>query len=325
MIEGGTGKDPVIIAEGLTKVFRDFWRRPKVRALDSVSFQIQKGEVVGLLGPNGAGKTTAIKLLLGLLHPTRGLLRVLGRSPRHVKSKERIGYLSEESFLYDHLTAEETLDFYGRLFDLGRNIRKERINQLLEMIGLKHARRRAIGEFSKGMARRIGIAQALINDPELMVLDEPTSGLDPIGCREVKDLILTLAKRGKTILLSSHLLADVEDVCDRIIILYNGRVCASGTVQNLLEDQTACRLTMPSLSPDTLKEVLEIMRQKIGNTPDVDRPQKDLEQFFLEVVQKAQEVAAVKTGVDKSAGVAGYLAREPERTGKTVLDELIEK
>ena len=191
--------DPIIRASELTKVFRDFWHRPKVRAVDHITFSVARGEVFGLLGPNGSGKSTTIKLILGLLHPSHGQLAVLGHSPRDVKSKARVGYLPEESYLYPYLTSEETLDFYGRLFDLSPAERRNRIGQLLDMIGLGHARHRVVGEFSKGMARRIGLAQALINDPDLVVLDEPTSGLDPIGCRQMKDLIRTLAARGKTV------------------------------------------------------------------------------------------------------------------------------
>ena len=188
-----TQSEPVVRAVGLTKVFRDFWGRPKAKAVNSIDFEIRQGEVVGLLGPNGSGKSTTVKMLLGLLYPTGGRLSVFGRSPRVVATKREIGYLPEESYLYKYLTAAETLDFFGSLFNLSAQDRKERIDQLLEMVGLEHARRRRVGEFSKGMARRIGLAQAMINDPSFLILDEPTSGLDPLGCREVKDLILTIA------------------------------------------------------------------------------------------------------------------------------------
>ena len=213
---------PVVQAVGLTKMFRDFWNRPKARAVNGIDFEIRPGEVVGLLGPNGSGKSTTVKMLLGLLYPSGGKVTVFGKSPRVVETKREIGYLPEESYLYKFLTAEETLDFFGSLFNLSAADRKQRIDQLLEMVGLSHARYRKVGEFSKGMARRIGLAQAMINDPAFLILDEPTSGLDPLGCREVKDLILALKKRGKTVLITSHLLSDVEDICDRVIILYGG-------------------------------------------------------------------------------------------------------
>ncbi|MGC8989440.1 MAG: ABC transporter ATP-binding protein, partial [Verrucomicrobiia bacterium] len=199
--------DIVVSVRGLTKIFKDFWGRPKARAVDNVSFDVRRGEVFGLLGPNGSGKSTTVKMILGLLYPTKGIIEVFGHSPRHVATKQRIGYLPEESYLYRYLDSAETLDFFGNLFHLPNKERRKRIEQLLEMVGLAEVRRRTIGEFSKGMQRRIGLAQALINDPDLVLLDEPTSGLDPIGCREVKDLILALARRGKTVILSSHLLA----------------------------------------------------------------------------------------------------------------------
>lgn len=313
--------DSVIVAEHLSKIFRDFWRRPKVAAVQDVSFEVRRGEVFGLLGPNGSGKSTTIKMILGLLHPTRGRLRVLGRSPRDVKAKARVGYLPEESYLYPYLTSEETLDFYGKLFDLDRRERAERIGQLLEMIGLQHARRRAVGEFSKGMARRIGLAQALINDPDVVMLDEPTSGLDPIGCRQIKDLILTLARRGKTVLLSSHLLADVEDVCDRVAILYNGRVQALGSIRELLEERTRSRIVLPPELPhDVMQRVLAGLREVLGREPDVEHPRKDLEQFFLDVVARARRGATEASGVGHAEGVARYLATSAE--GAALLQQL---
>ena len=300
--------EPIIEASHLTKVFRDFWRRPKVRAVNDISFTVNPGEVFGLLGPNGSGKSTTLKMLLGLLYPTSGQLRVLGRSPRDVKTKARIGYLPEESYLYPYLTSKETLTFYGMLFDLPAGERRERLEQLFQMIGLRHARDRQVGEFSKGMARRIGLAQALINDPDLVILDEPTSGLDPIGCRQVKDLIQALAKRGKTILLSSHLLADVEDVCDRVAILYNGRVQALGTINELLEQRQQYRLTMPELPVEAMQRILAAVRAELGSEPVLDHPRRDLEQFFLEIVEKARQATTEASGVGPAAGVARYLA-----------------
>lgn len=312
--------DPVIEAQHLTKVFRDFWRRPKVRAVNDISFTVNKGEVFGLLGPNGSGKSTTLKMILGLLYPTTGQLRVLGHSPRDVKTKARIGYLPEESYIYPYLTSHETLTFYGMLFDIGGAERRERTGQLLDMIGLRHARNRQVGEFSKGMARRIGLAQALINDPDLVILDEPTSGLDPIGCRQVKDLIKTLAGRGKTVLLSSHLLSDVEDICDRVAILYNGRVQALGTIQELLEERTRYRLTMPEVSEETMSRILATVRQELGQEPAVDHPRRDLEQFFLEVVDKARRASTEASGVGPSSGMPQYLTG-PEKLQQLVTGE----
>jgi len=306
--------DHIVDVNQVTKVFHDFWRRPKVSAVKDVSFHIKRGEVFGLLGPNGSGKSTTIKMLLGLLFPTKGSIRVLGQSPRDVQVKRRIGYLPEESYLYAYLSSGETLDFYGQLFDLSSNERKQRIEQLLEMMGLRHARNRVVGEFSKGMARRIGLAQALINDPDFIILDEPTSGLDPIGCRQVKDLILTLAKRGKTILMTSHLLADVEDVCDRVAILYNGQIQAEGTIDALLEESTRYRITLPpEATRDHAEQLVRQGESLTGTKPELDHPRRDLEQFFLHVVEQARNRATESSGVGQDKGMAGYL-REDKTT-----------
>src|SRR3954449_6749005 len=284
-----TNGEVVVSVRGLTKIFKDFWNRPKARAVDNVDFEVRRGEVFGLLGPNGSGKSTTVKLILGLLYPTKGHIEVFGHSPRHVATKARIGYLPEESYLYRYLNSHETLDFFGNLFQLPSGERDKRAEQLLEMVGLSQTRTRAVGEFSKGMQRRIGLAQALINDPDLVILDEPTSGLDPIGCREVKDLILALAARGKTVILSSHLLSDVEDVCDRVAILYGGKIQAMGTLKDLLATPDAVRITTPVLPRETLERVLAVIRHDIATDKvRVDNPTQNLESYFLDVVQKAR-------------------------------------
>jgi ABC-2 type transport system ATP-binding protein len=298
----------VVSVRGLTKVFKDFWNRPKARAVDNVDFDVRRGEVFGLLGPNGSGKSTTVKLLLGLLYPTKGHIEVFGHSPRHVQTKSRIGYLPEESYLYRYLNSRETLDFFGNLFHLGRGERENRTEQLLEMVGLSQTRMRTVGEFSKGMQRRIGLAQALINDPDLIILDEPTSGLDPIGCREIKDLIVALARRGKTVILSSHLLADVEDVCDRVVIYYGGRVQAMGTLKDLLATPDTIRITTPALPRETMERVLEIIRKDVADDKvRIDTPTQNLESYFLDVVQKARQTAAETSGAQSGARVAAYL------------------
>ncbi|NUQ53521.1 MAG: ABC transporter ATP-binding protein, partial [Phycisphaerales bacterium] len=215
---------PVVACQKLTKVFKDFWMRDRVRAVDELSFDIRPREVFGLLGPNGSGKSTTIKMILGLLRPSRGRIAVFGKPPHEVDIKKRIGYLPEESYLYPFLNARETLDYYAKLFNLDAKTRTRRTDELLDMVGLTGAQFRPVREYSKGMQRRIGIAQALINDPDFLILDEPTTGLDPIGTKQVKDLIIELGRRGKTILLSSHLLSDVEDCVHRMVILYGGRV-----------------------------------------------------------------------------------------------------
>ena len=187
----------VVVTQNLTKVYRDFWGRRKVTALKALDLEVRRGEIFGLLGPNGSGKSTTIKLLLGLLFPTSGRALVFNRDATESEKNERIGYLPEESYLYKFLNAEETLDFYGRLFDMSAKVRRRRVDELIKLVGLHKARRRQLREYSKGMTRRIGLAQALINDPELILLDEPTSGLDPIGVRQMKDMMKRLGKGGK--------------------------------------------------------------------------------------------------------------------------------
>ena len=315
----------VVSVRGLTKVFKDFWNRPKARAVDNIDFDVRRGEVFGLLGPNGSGKSTTVKLMLGLLYPTKGHIEVFGHSPRHVMTKSRIGYLPEESYLYRYLNSRETLDFFGNLFELPKGERGKRAEQLLEMVGLSQTRTRAVGEFSKGMQRRIGLAQALINDPDLVILDEPTSGLDPIGCREVKDLIVALARRGKTVILSSHLLSDVEDVCDRVAILYGGKIQALGSLQELLVKPNTLRITMPVLPRETMERVLEIIRKDIADEKvRVDNPTQNLESYFLDVVQKARQAAAETSGAMSGARVAEYLRGgvEAKPAGEKILERL---
>jgi ABC-2 type transport system ATP-binding protein len=313
----------VVSVRGLTKVFKDFWNRPKARAVDGVDFEVRKGEIFGLLGPNGSGKSTTIKLLLGLLNPTKGHIEVFGHSPRHVQTKARIGYLPEESYLYRYLNSRETLDFFGNLFHLNKADRDNRAEQLLEMVGLGKTQTRAVGEFSKGMQRRIGLAQALINDPDLVILDEPTAGLDPIGCREVKDLIIALAKRGKTVILSSHLLSDVEDVCDRVVIYYGGKIQASGTLKELLAKPDSLRITTPVLPRETLEKVLATIRHDITTGEvRVDNPTQNLESYFLDVVAKARAQNET-SGAQSGARVAEYLRAGGEE--KPATEKVLEK
>jgi ABC-2 type transport system ATP-binding protein len=300
--------ETVVTVRNLTKVFKDFWGRPKAKAVNDVSFEIRKGEVFGLLGPNGSGKSTTIKMLLGLLNQTKGFMEIFGHSPKHVQTKSRIGYLPEESYLYKYLNSRETLDFFGNLFQLPADEREKRAEQLLDMVGLNQVRSRTVGEFSKGMQRRIGLAQALINDPDLVILDEPTAGLDPIGCREVKDLIKALAARGKTVIISSHLLSDVEDVCDRVVIYYGGKIQALGTLQELLTERETVRITMPALSREKMDSVLSRIKQDVvEHKIDIDNPTQNLESYFLGVVARARATEEATSGATSGSKVAEYL------------------
>lgn len=280
--------ETVIETRALSKVYRDFWGRQKVRALKSLDLEIYRGEVVGLLGPNGSGKTTTLKLLLGLLFPTEGQALIFGKDSTDVSKNEQIGYLPEESYLYRFLNAEETLDFYGRLFDISPQVRRQRIDQLIAMVGLEKARKRQLKEYSKGMTRRIGLAQALINEPELILLDEPTSGLDPIGTREMKDLILRFRDQGKTVVMCSHLLADVQDVCDRIAILHQGELKELGRVDDLLTVADMTQIRASGLTQECRAELGKVIDRHGGKLLEMDNPSTTLEELFLSIVQDSE-------------------------------------
>ncbi|MBG83145.1 MAG: ABC transporter ATP-binding protein [Phycisphaerae bacterium] len=321
MVSSGTS-EMVVEAVGLTKVFRDFWMRTKARAVDHIDFHIEPGEIFGLLGPNGSGKSTTIKMILGLLNKTSGRLVVFGRDPSDVLIKKRIGFLPEESYLYRFLNARETLDYYGRLFNLDRSVRKRRTEELLEMVGLSKVAHRPIGEFSKGMTRRIGIAQALVNDPDFLILDEPTSGLDPIGTKQVKDLLLELKSRKKTILLSSHLLSDVQDVCDRMVMLYGGTIQASGTVDEMLKDSDHTVIETPRLKAETIAKLEAVIQDMEGVAIDrIREPRQRLEDVFMKMVQQAQEKKIATSGAAETGETASFLRQESE--GGSLIDSLV--
>jgi ABC-2 type transport system ATP-binding protein len=279
--------DAAVHVENLTKVYKDFWGRPKVAALDDLNLTIKRGEVFGLLGPNGSGKSTTIKLLLGLIFPTKGRAWVLGEPAGSTAINEKIGFLPEESYLYRFLNGEETLRFYGKLFKIPRKDLNRRVPELLDTVGLDaKARKRKLREYSKGMARRIGLAQALINNPDLILLDEPTTGLDPIGTREMKDLILSLKEQGKTVLLCSHLLADVQDVCDRITILFGGRMQTLGEVRDLLQVKDVTQIQTRGLTEQQVAEVREFMSRMGVKDATVTHPTTTLEDLFVRVVRE---------------------------------------
>jgi len=291
--------DAVIQTEGLTKVYKDFWGRPKHKGLDGLSIAIAPGEVFGLIGPNGSGKTTTFKLLLGLIFPTSGKATILGRPPSDVTAKARVGFLPEETYLYRWLNADETLDFFGRLFNLDRETRRRRADELITRFGLAHARHRQIREYSKGMTRRVGFCQALINDPDVVILDEPTSGLDPISSRQIKDLILELKQRGKTVLLSSHLLADVQEVCDRICILHQGQTKEYGSVRDILVRRDSVQLTFKDLSDETRKKIETLAASEGARLVKSENTIETLEDVFLRTVQESGDGLTYKKPAEK--------------------------
>ncbi len=306
--------EPIIQTIELTKIYKDFWGRGRVKALEGLNLEVRRGEVFGLLGPNGSGKTTTVRLILGLLFPSRGVVRIFGEDPRDVDTKKRVGYMPEESRLYEYLNAEETLDFFGRLFGLTRAERQRRIDSLIEMVGLEGAARRPVGEFSKGMARRIGLAQALINDPDVLIMDEPTSGLDPLGARQMKDLIGTLRERGKTIFTCSHLLSDVEQICDRVCILYGGKSREVGRVEELLTEQEKLDIRTPKLSEETVNQIRDIVRREVGTEEEVEvgAPAQRLEDHFLDVIEQARREHLSTAGAEAGGPAARFLTEETE-------------
>ena len=324
--QGEDLRRPVVACQQLTKTFKDFWMRDQARAVNNLDLVVKEREIFGLLGPNGSGKSTTIKLILGLLKPTSGRIMVFGKPTSHVETKSRIGYLPEESYLYPFLNARETLDYYGKLFRIDAKTRKNRIDELLEMVGLEHAQYRPVREYSKGMQRRIGIAQALINDPDLLILDEPTTGLDPLGTRQVKDLILQLGKRGKSIILSSHLLTDVEDVVDRMVILYGGKIRGEGTCDDLLVSKERTTLETDELDDETIAEIDEIIRRRSAGSKSilsVSSPRQKLEELFLGIVEQAKTDRTATSGATQGGQTASFLSAGAAVSGEQLIESLL--
>lgn len=285
----------IVETVNLTKWYTNFWgRKTSVNpSLNNLNLKIYEGEVFGLMGPNGSGKSTTIKLLLGLVHATSGSVRVMDQAPSNVEFKKYIGYLPEETYLYRFLNARETLRFYGRLHGIPEAALKPRIEELIELVNLGHAGDRPMGQFSKGMGRRLGLAQALINDPQFVILDEPTSGLDPIGIAEVKQLIVKLKERGKTVLLSSHLLDQMEEVCDRLTMLHLGVTRVdSKPVSEVLSDPGTTRIEAHNLSAATLQAVRELIQRESGESPHIGNSRRSLENLFLSIVRGESREAA---------------------------------
>ena len=273
----------MIRTQNLEMEFKVHFFSKKIKALKGLTLDVKKGETFGFLGPNGAGKTTTLKILMGLIYPTSGKAWIMGRELGDVSVKKKLGFLPEQPYFYDYLTAGEFLDFYGRLFSIGRADRQSRIVSLLDMVGLSHARDLQLRKFSKGMLQRIGIAQALVNDPELVVLDEPMSGLDPIGRKEVRDIIMRLKEQGKTIFFSTHILPDVEVICDRVGILVKGELRATGTVAELLGGMEArsTEMVVEGLSQEDIERLRALSdnlvvrgRQAVAFLSDPEKAQR---------------------------------------------------
>ncbi len=297
---GGPFVTLAIEAKHLKKTFRDFWHRPNVTAVKDVSLSVRRGNIFGLLGPNGSGKSTTLKMLLGLLHPTHGTIQILGGKPNDHSIQQQVGYLPEVSTMYRYLTATETLDFYGSLFDLPTHSRKQRTQALLQLVGLSAAGNRPVGEFSRGMNRRLGLAQALINAPDLLILDEPTAGLDPIGCHHVKQILRDLAAAGKTVLIASHLLADIEDICHDITILHHGSVIAEGQIEALLTQDQTVTWRCKAGSEQQREKITKAFRNITGYEPTVAATRTNLESFFVKAVLDAGQPEQAASTTDQA-------------------------
>ncbi len=277
--------DPAVTVRDLTKVFPVPWRRQSVVAVSNLNLRIEPGEVYGLLGPNGSGKSTTLKIILGLVSPTRGCTQIFGEDSRRVQSRQAVGFLPENPYFQKFLTGEETLRFAGRLCGLGGAQLNKRIDELLELVGLNKARKRRLGTYSKGMLQRIGLAQALINHPRLVVLDEPTAGVDPAGSREIRDLIVDLKRRGITVLLSSHLLAQAQEICDRVGILAEGALVREGHLQELIAIENQTELVIADASADLLREIESVINRSSAKLVERRKSTTTLERLFLEATQ----------------------------------------
>lgn len=281
--------EPAVAVTGVTKVFPIPFQRRSVVAVRDLSLQVSPGQIYGLLGPNGSGKSTTLKIILGLVSPTRGRAEIFGRDSNLVESRESVGFLPESPYFYKYLTGAETIRFYGKLCGLRGAPLKRRVDELLELAGLTSARDRRVGNYSKGMLQRIGLAQALVQEPKLLVLDEPTAGVDPGGAREIRDLILDLKRRGITILLSSHLLGQVQEICDRVGILANGALVREGALHDLLAIQNQTDVVLENASPEFLQEIETLAAKSGARLLEQSRSRTSLERLFLEATQQPND------------------------------------
>jgi ABC-2 type transport system ATP-binding protein len=274
---------PAVRIENLTKIFPVPLRRQRVTAVRNISFEVRPGEVYGLLGPNGSGKSTTLKILLGLVTPNHGRAMIFGQDSRDYHSRRDVGFLPENPYFYKFLTAVETLRFYGKVCGMGGTILNKRVDELIHLVGLEDARDRRIGGFSKGMLQRIGLAQALIQDPRLVVLDEPTAGVDPAGSHQIRDLILDLKKRGKTVLLTSHLLEQVQEICDRVGIMARGEMIREGALADLVSVKNQTEFVIENATPEIRSQIEHLLQNSPAKLLSTRQPQRSLESVFLEL------------------------------------------
>src|SRR5213593_754318 len=291
--------NPAVAVHGLTKIFSVPFHRQSIVAVKDLNLRIEPGEVYGLLGPNGSGKSTTLKIILGLVSPTRGRTEIFGRDSRLVQSRDAVGFLPENPYFQKFLTGKETLRFFGRLCGLRGAKLKNRVNELLDLVELSKARNRRLGTYSKGMLQRIGLAQALIHDPKLVVLDEPTAGVDPAGSRDIRDLILELKRRGITVLLSSHLLAQAQEICDRVGILADGVLVREGHLQELIAIENQTELVIADASNELVREIESFVKRSSAKLIERRKSTTTLERLFLEATKNDETRLSNDEGVTK--------------------------
>ena len=287
----GAEAGAAVAVEGLTKVFPVPFRRKSITAVRDLNLRVEAGEVYGLLGPNGSGKSTTLKIILGLASPTRGRTKIFGRDSSLVESRAAVGFLPENPYFYKFLTGEETLRFFGKLCRVNGSRLKSRVRDLLELVGLTNARDQRLSTYSKGMLQRIGLAQALINEPKLVVLDEPTAGVDPAGSRDIRNLIVDLKQRGITVLLSSHLLTQVQEICDRVGILARGMLVREGHLEELIAIENRSELVLENASEALVKEIEQLAANSNAKLIDRRKSTTTLERLFLEATQESESSA----------------------------------
>ena len=274
---------PAVQIENITKIFPVPLRRRRITAVRNLSLTVQPGEVYGLLGPNGCGKSTTLKMLLGLVTPNQGRALICGKDSREYRSRRDVGFLPENPYFYKFLTATETLVFYGRICGMRGSALKKRAEELIDLVGLSDARDRRVAGFSKGMLQRIGLAQALIQDPSLVILDEPTAGVDPAGSHQIRDLILDLKKRGKTVLLTSHLLEQVQEICDRVGIMARGEMIREGSLDELVRVEGQTQIIVENATPELREQMEQLINKSGAKLVAARQPQRSLESVFLEI------------------------------------------
>lgn len=280
---------PAVEVRGLTKIFRGGMKKQPLVAVRDLSFDVQAGEVYGLIGPNGCGKSTTMKVMLGLLNPTEGEARIFGKSSNDVSSRQYVGFLPENPYFYKHLTGRETLHFYGKLSSLKGAYLKDRCEAMLKLTGLEHAAERRVGGYSKGMLQRIGLAQALIHEPKLLILDEPTAGVDPVGSRRLRDLILELKEKGITIVVTSHLLEQMQEVCDRVGIMSNGKMVREGKLEDLISVENQTEIILENASPELAEQIRQLVEKSGSKVVTLGKPRTTLERLFLESTTQTGE------------------------------------